>query len=376
LKSQRLLIGPGWDGLADCGRGIVQQSGFASRIVSSLERATIPSAGVSPIFAVGVTIAAFLGSIWLLLNYTTGDAWHYNHLFSSLEGTDVEKILFWQLCRTSSNEPLYGLISWAAANSGISRTALMAAANVVLIGLLATWLRRNDAPCTTWLLLFTNYYVLVLFASADRLKLAVIMLLGALLVHRTWQKGTLVTLSLITHLQSFILVGAWLAGRAPGLMANPRLRRELPLIVAAILVAVACVVVFAAYNWRQVSAKFNYYNGSSTGLLEGKDFVLLMAVGLLVSSNRPRVVLTQLPLLILAVILGDQRMTIIGVMMLFQQIVEERRTGHPLFILLMAYPAYKSIGFVENVIAFGNGFGFIAEFQPHSLALCAQLFGQ
>ncbi len=351
----------------------LQKSDFARRIASILERATIPSVGVSPIFAALVTFAAILASIWLLLNYTTGDAWHYNHFFSSLEGKDAETILFWQLCTTSSNEPLYGLISWAAANAGISRTALVAAANVVLIGLLAIWLRRHDAPWSTWLLLFANYYVLVLLATADRLKLAVIMLLGALLVHRTWQRGTLVTLSLMTHLQSFILVGAWLAGRAPDLMANLRLRRELPLIVAAVVVAVAGVV-FAAYNWGQISGKLYYYSGNSAGLMEGRDFVLLMAVGLIVSSNRPRVMLTQLPLLILALILGDSRVTIVGVMMLFQQIVEERRTGHPLFILLMAYPAYKSIGFVENVIAFGNGFGSIAEFQPYPLRICTQIF--
>ncbi|SFZ83553.1 hypothetical protein SAMN02983003_1714 [Devosia enhydra] len=338
-------------------------------------RFAIPSEGVPRPFAIVVTLAAACLGIWLAFAYTTGDAIHYGALYTQLEGASLETIRVWQACLTSSTEPLFGPVYWLAAKSGLPRPWFIALANILLVGLLALWLWRHRAPWTTWLLVLSCYHLLVLLGSADRLKLAYIALLAGALVPALWQKGALLIAAAGLHFQSVMLIGAWIAGLVPRAVREPAVRARLPLLMALAAIAGLAVAAFLALNWSWALVKIEAYGRRSEGLVETIDLLALIAVGVLAGRDRWRALLTQLPLLVLSIPLGNSRLTIIGLSLLIVQLVEERRSGHPAFIALMAYMSWKSIGFVAAVAAMGNGFGTrLTEPVMVTLETCLQFF--
>ena len=343
---------------------------LAGRWAAALDRFTISSRGVAPAFALSVAALALAAALLAPIVHTTGDTLIYGDFYSRLRGVDVHHLLFWQECLLTSREPVYALLAWTAANLGLSHAALMGALNATLVGLIAVWLWRNAAPWPTWILLYTNFYVLVVFASAERLKLAVLFLLAAVIVRATWQKVVLVVLGMGAHLQGIMLVGAWVFGRLPAFGARVDLRRDWRLLALAAALVVGLGAAFVAISWSHLVNKAARYMEASAGLIEGGDFLVLIAVGLLAGRDRLRVVLAQLPLLLLAFVLGNSRMTILGFFLLLEQLVEERRTGHPAFMALMAYLTYKSVGFVEAVAAVGNGFGSTRPYIPADYGAC------
>lgn len=85
-------------------------------------------------------------------------------------------------------------------------------------------------------------------------------------------------------------------------------------------------------------------------------FFVLLTIGILISSNKFRMLLSLLPVFIALVIVGGDRINMIAFTMVFGILMYERRLKHPLFILLLTYFSVKSIGFIDNILLYGNGF--------------------
>jgi hypothetical protein len=347
---------------------------FGRDLAGALARFSVPSRRVPASFAVGVVLVASAFAVLIAASYTTGDAGPYTALFDQLASADIDSILFWQRCITASHEPVYSLVAWVFGHAGLSRLAFIGSINVILVIVLALWLWKNDAPWPTWLLLFSNYYLLALLGSADRLKMSILLLLAALVVNLPWQRAALVVLGVNAHSQGAMLFGAWLCGHLPRLTPFLRQNRRLVTIGAAVALGLAGALLVA--SWDVIGIKLKVYWTISRGPAEAIDFLVLTAIGLLAARDRLRVVLTQLPLMLLAVMLGNSRMTIIGFFLLIEQMVEEKRTGHPVVILLMAFASYKSIDFIASISATGNGFWDTNPYFAPSYGPCLDRFGR
>ncbi len=204
--------------------------------------------------------------------------------------------------------------------------------------------------------------------------MSILLLLAALVVNLPWQRAALVVLGVNAHSQGAMLFGAWLCGHLPRLTPFLRQNRRLVTIGAAVALGLAGALLVA--SWDVIGIKLKVYWTISRGPAEAIDFLVLTAIGLLAARDRLRVVLTQLPLMLLAVMLGNSRMTIIGFFLLIEQMVEEKRTGHPVVILLMAFASYKSIDFIASISATGNGFWDTNPYFAPSYGPCLDRFGR
>lgn len=335
----------------------------------------LPSRGAPALFAILWPLAVLAVSSWLLRLNVTGDSRAYETFYALLDGLPFQRIAEAQLCAITSAEPAMATIYWLGANAGLPRVALVTGLNALLIAGLSAWLWRNRAPWITWVLLMSGSYLLVLLLPADRLKIAYIALILAVLLPSWWQKGLALALALLSHVQTAIIIAGIALGALPAAFAGRHRRRIVRLaIIAAGLVAIG--LIFLGLNFELVAGKLAYYGARSAGLSEMVDVALIILVGLVAARDRLRAVLLQLPCLILSLPLGSSRLTMIGYSLLVFQLVSERRSGHLLMVLLMGYVSWKSVGMVETLFVHGNLFGPVAEPEvADRLRYCRRLLG-
>ncbi|QEQ57216.1 hypothetical protein FNV82_06260 [Chlorobium phaeovibrioides] len=206
----------------------------------------------------------------------------------------------------------------------------------------------------------TNFYFIVLMTGAERLKIAYILLVYAALL-----PGKLAYLlafaSPFAHLQSLLLLASLgLARYSRPLqyaLIKHRIRRKyLMRVVPIVIISSLIFFYFIGAVVRKASGYMALYGGLSDVFMI--LFLLLLAWQVTVDRFRMGVALS--PLVVGAYFLGDDRVNMIAFTLTMYLLLIEGRISHPLVLLLLVYFSVKSIPFVYNILAHGNGFdGFL-----------------
>ena len=116
------------------------------------------------------------------------------------------------------------------------------------------------------------------------------------------------------------------------------------------------VVLLAVLTYTSFSAKIASYSSSVLLFSDLLGLFIALTVGYLASANKFRLFLTLLPLSVPIVLIGSFRLNIVVSTVLFSLLLVERRITHPASMLLLVYFSLKSIPFIVNIYAKGNGF--------------------
>lgn len=300
-------------------------------------------------------LGSYFASAWLLGHYTGSDQAHYTRFYESLVGAPLADIAYLQGNLTGSSEPLYGHLMWTGANVlGLDHTMFISIWNMALVLALVGFMRKHQAPLIVIALVLTNYYLLVLAFSAERLKFAYLFVTLGMLAHGWW-RYLFFAAAPIFHFQTIILYAAGVMGRvhdeaAKGIRGGHRI----------IGLAMLATVGAAALSYRYMDAilgKFAAYTNHAGGLMEVADVALLIATGMIVSNHRWRLLFLMAPMIWATFMLGGEtRMNMATFTVLCAALIYERRSAHPLFIALLAYCSFKSIGFIDRVLEYGSAF--------------------
>src|SRR5690606_38999651 len=105
-----------------------------------------------------------------------GDPEHYTRFYNSLFGVHPRNWAALQRAQLGSAEPLYRYVIGAAAFFGIDRIQYISMWNGVLTASIGYVLLKHQSSIIFAVLVFTNYYLMVILGSAERLKFAYIFL--------------------------------------------------------------------------------------------------------------------------------------------------------------------------------------------------------
>ena len=130
-------------------------------------------------FLLTVSFVYFFISLSLIDFYVSGDQVHYHRLFFELHGVSATDVMDIARNNISANEPVYPFFLWVVSQSGFSKSLFIALANTVLIASLVTFVLKYRVHFIFLPFVLSNFYILVLMTSAERLKFAVIFLLVA-----------------------------------------------------------------------------------------------------------------------------------------------------------------------------------------------------
>lgn len=297
-------------------------------------------------------VAAHLLASVLLGAYTEGDRRHYSQFYDAISHVELWEVPNIQRAHTGSGEPIYGAVMWLGARLAIPNQIYIGIANGLLCGLLAALLLRARAVFWMYPLVFSNFYLLVLLTSAERLKYAAIFILLGLLSGGT-ARAILFLAAPFTHVQTLVVYAAAAVGllfdarSTVSILGRTRSRTSISIFAAIILII---------FIWQHeyIIAKIAAYADSG-----GDIFVMLgiTALTYLTFPNRINLVLSIGSLCIASFVLGGERINMMGYILYAYYCFTYNRGNSPYLAVMSIYVSYKSIGYVQSIFSVGHGFG-------------------
>ncbi len=304
---------------------------------------------------IALIFISFFISYFLLSYYTGGDQVYYGNFYAALYGSNIEDAVSLSITYTGGGEPLTALILWIGANLGIEKIVYISLFNIILTLSLFLLARKNQVKPPMIFLLLTNFYFFVLLTSAERLKMAYIFTIIAMLfVGKV--RLFLLTCSPFAHFQNFILIACVVLARfeedIKNLIFNFRISKKSIMMLIGLVMGSVPIVFFSL---EAVSGKFEAYTYLAS-VSELVNIMLLAPIAIYVSRKRLRMILVLLPLFPLIMLIGSIRINMIAVTLVIYFLMIERRIHHPLIYLIMTYFSVKTIGYVYRILTAGDGF--------------------
>ena len=106
-------------------------------------------------------------------SYIGGDQIGYRKLYSALENSPILLASILSRSYVGGGEPVYAILVWIGSNLQIEKDIYISFFNSVLLYSIYKFCAKNSANIFFISLLLSNYYLIVLATSAERLKFAI-----------------------------------------------------------------------------------------------------------------------------------------------------------------------------------------------------------
>lgn len=322
---------------------------MASPIRRRQATATMDPAFVAACFG----LLAFVGCLILSPYYTRGDQEGYRALYEEIRSFDSwdAKFTFYFLS-VGAMEPFYLVVVNMLA-AVIDKDLAFSAINGLLAGYVSFWLLRRKVSTLLLLLLLGNAYLMVLFFSAERLKLALLLFTLAFHVSPRW-RWPLFTLAVLTQFQAMLLVLIYMIWQSadPKAAHRPLKLSLLFLVVIASMGVVVSIPALSSYLMDKLSFYDELGWGGPLGVIKPLAF---LAASLYYTRRRLQTTLAFAPLVLATYLVGAERLAIFAYF-LFMVIAAPRARGLNLVTLATsAYFFVQGMEFVGNFIDHGHG---------------------
>ena len=301
------------------------------------------------------TAYCFVISYILLGLYVKGDQLHYIRFYETISEYNFIKGFVHYNMVLGSQEPVYYVLVYIV-NPIISKKFLISILNAVLGYFLSRLLLERRLHPSLLVLLALNFYLLVLFLGAERLKLGLIVLLMSFVVKNSRFSGFLKFLSILTHFQTILLLLSEQLGKVPELAKKIRFDRISYKAVGAVGVGILMVFILVALR-SHLQSKLAFYieKGGLSDAIKPLFFMILSM--LYTSPNKYKeVFFMSFPLVVAAVIIGDDRVAIFSYFLFFYFASTYRRGLNLGIFLTSFYFIFKGVVFIQAVINTGSGF--------------------
>jgi hypothetical protein len=296
-------------------------------------------------------------SFVLISNYTGGDQFAYRALYDSLATTDFWDVIEISKIYISAEEPLSLYILWAGSYFGFDKDIFISSVNTGLLVCVFLLAKRYRVNAAMLLLVFSNYYLIVLLTGAERLKFSMLFVLISALVSKRSIKIVAATASVFSHLQTLILFGSLAMGEfyfqiRSSLMSG---RRYIKSLVGLSAIVIGFLIVVYAQR-EGLESKVGSYLSDKFLLSEVIQILIFCIAGLYFIKDKIRFALSIVPLALLTTLIGGARVNMIAVFVGVYLFWREGKSNHPFLYVLMMYFSLKTIPFVQRVMIYGDGF--------------------
>jgi len=305
------------------------------------------------LMAVPLSIYAYI----FLPYYTGGDQIYYRYLYAVFADTAFGDVMYVSKTVVGGAEPISLYVLWVGAFLGFEKNIYIAFLNLLLLFGLLLFLRRYRSGIFPLLLMMSNYYVLVLMTSAERLKIGYILLVWSVVVGG--RLGNVIfMLSPLAHFQNLILFPSLYLMRFSNSVERFFARYVIRISNVTFVVFVAFILLFVVVFFLRdpIVHKAAIYIANAGGMSEMYNLVLLALVAVFVAKDRFRMVLTLLPIFFAVFLFGGDRVNMIAVTLVFYVFTVDGRLRNPLVVFLMLYFSLKGMFYIQNVVLYGDGF--------------------
>lgn len=307
-----------------------------------------------------ILFCAYTIALTLLMDLyiTSGDQSFYKAYYEDLSSLSFIEGYYSLRARLGASEPVYHVIMFFSANlMGLERITMITIANTLLAYLLITWLIKHKFPISLIPFIALNFYLMVFFFSAERLKFGFLFFAFAWRMKGAFKYG-LLAFSILSHFQMFILFFLTLTSYLIQLIKILHGKINNKAIKSIIIISLSFILM--GYYSNAIIEKVIYYIDLdnlaklATGLLKvGAYFFFTL---LLFWKKRVAISITFIPLFLAAIVVGGERIVIFSFLVFLYYCIVERRVWNPFLIASFVYFLYKGIIFINNVVLYGDGF--------------------
>lgn len=307
---------------------------------------------INPVFI----IIVFCFSYFYSSAYQLGDQIFYRRLYLALSDASFAQIPYLQRFHTGSSEPLYGIISWVGAQLSVDKDVYFSVINAMLSFALLRFLQNNSAKTIYIVLTFFNYYLLVLFGAAERLKIAYLFLFISVNIDRRPLQYLYLISAILSHFQTLILIGSKALGAIPTKKFGWKIKRKsFTWMLIGLTISILLLIYLVSHFFSILLLKIGAYS-NEYGLFAYLKIVLLILISLVFLKQRQEIFFVLSATAVAAGILGPDRVNMVAFSLFSYYVVKQKKTGNPIVLAIMTYFAVKGLIFVYGVFLNGTGY--------------------
>ncbi len=306
-------------------------------------------------FCASFTAAAFvfLLSIVIMPLYTGGDQSVYRKVYEALPAFNLTKGFLFYSQSLTSTEFIHFFSSWVASRF-VDKDLFIAFSNAILAYLaMSFFLKRKASIAIGFLLIATNFYFLVLYFAAERLKFGFIFLaLSVIHIDSIKRFFGFAALAVISHV-SIIIVYA-------SIVFDPFVRQILKLFNTGKIRKTSLFILLFSFIpllmvQDQIIEKFySYYDERS--LAELGRIVVFFMLAFWYSDKKSETIGLFIPLALAVFLLGGYRVNLFGYFVFLYYGLRFKGGWNFGVLTTSVYFAYSSMNFLVNIVQHGNGF--------------------
>jgi hypothetical protein len=299
-------------------------------------------------------VLVFIFSLAICPYYINGDQIVYIKLYEGLRGLNIIEGFVFYASNIDSKEFGHFFLSWLSSNCHIEKDLFIAISNAFLAYfLLSLFQKWRVSAIIAVMLITTNFYFIVLYFAAERLKFGVIFLvLSILYIDKIKRFYVFVFLSIISHIQ---MLGIYIpiffnvfVKQLSKLFRTEKISRYILFIFPFLFIP---VLLMADQIFIKIQACLNVRD-----LVEIVKSLLFFLLAFWYSKKKIETILLFLPLIIAVFLLGGNRLNMFGYFIFLYYALPFRGGFNFGVLATSAYFAYSSIGLIANIMEYGNGF--------------------
>jgi len=307
---------------------------------------------------IAVVIFTFIISIIITPLYYEGDQIGYTNAYNDMRGSNLLDGFFIYQNNITTIEPIHFGLTWLFTNLGFDKIITMTLFNCFLSLLIVKILQKfNTNNFIILLILLSNFYLYVLYFSAERLKFSFIFLSLAILNFKNRKILILfLLLAIFTHLQNIIIIVAlffaFLINNIYRSNIFNKFNKKYLFLILLLLIPIYLLK-------EQIYSKFLIYadiSNANSFIKNTWQSILLYLLSLKYSQNKIFTTSLFSIIIIASALVGSDRITIFAYICFLYYSIKEKRGVNLLNICFIIYFIIKTGGFINNIFENGHGF--------------------
>jgi len=301
---------------------------------------------------VSVVLTVFFGSLYVGPLYVLGDQVHYRRIYSGLAELTLFQGYTFYTTSIDSLEFVHFFLSWIASRI-LDKDVFVALANAFLawvaFGVFVKW---KASIYIAALLVITNYYLVAMYFSAERLKFGFIFMgLSFLYLGRVGFFYSFSFLALISHAQTIIVYFALffrlLCEQFLRFSLTGRVSKYLFIVVVLLLLPTALIM-------GQLLSKFNSYYEGIRGANELMRVLIFFFLTLYYAKKKPEVICIFVSLIATVMLVGGERVNLLAYFAFLYYALPVNKGINFGVLFTGVYFAFGSFEYVLNIFEYGN----------------------
>ena len=310
----------------------------------------------SKLFTFSVTIITIIFSYYFSLYYVRGDQIHYTSFYNDIRNIDIVTAFILYRGYLGASEPIYFIIVYLVSGF-IEKNIFMSLINGVLMYYVSQLMTSQRISKFFIFTLIFNFYFIVLFLSAERLKFSI--LFFVLFVYYFQKKKTKILFlifAILSHAQIvFLAISAYISKilkAVSNIFINLKIKKSsyiLPLLVLFLIILY--------FLKDHIISKIGSYTDAGFNIFDiVKPVIFMIFTFLIYKKNFQKIFFMFSPMIVGSYFFGESRI-VIFTYFLFLFLSFRRSPKINFYIYLTsAYFIYKGVVFLKDVMLYGTGF--------------------